>query len=154
LNYAVCANDEKEIVFYEADFNTLSTINKDWLTLETSRFYKTNFTEIICKTITLDKLVGKYQPDLIKIDVEGGEFQCLQSLSQKVPMVCFEWASEMNEMTFQCLDHLFRLGFTQFQIQDGDEYTYRPESYTTIETVKQQLSQTIPKLHCGMIWAI
>ena len=38
LNYAVCANNEQDIVFYEADFNTLSTINKDWLTLETSRF--------------------------------------------------------------------------------------------------------------------
>ena len=50
-------------------------------------------------TITIDKLIQEYgTPELIKIDVEGGEFECLSSLTQKVNNICFEWASETNDI--------------------------------------------------------
>ena len=77
LNYAVC-NQAEDITFYQADIDSLSTINKEWLTAETSRFYNHHYTEITCKTITIDKLIERYGlPDLIKIDVEGGEYECI-----------------------------------------------------------------------------
>jgi FkbM family methyltransferase len=153
LNYAVCNNDGKDITFYHSKIDTLSTINKDWLTEKTSRFYNYPYMEIKCKTITIDKLIEIYGiPDLIKIDVEGGEYDCILSLTQKVNLLCFEWASEVNDITFNCLDYLFQLGFTHFYLQFEDKYTFRPTEYYDINTIKNMLNRTVPKIHWGMIW--
>lgn len=155
LNYAVCNNNGKDITFYHANCDTISTLNKDWLTSETSRFHNSPYTEITCKTITIDKLIEEYgEPDLIKIDVEGGEYECVKSLTQKVKLLCFEWASETNTITFNCIDYLFHLGFTQFYIQMEDNYVFRPQDqdFYDIYTAKTRLSNTIPKHHWGMIW--
>jgi len=155
LNYAVCNNNGNDITFYHADCDTLSTLNKDWLTSETSRFCDYKYREITCKTISIDKLIDQYGiPDLIKIDVEGGEYQCVSSLTQKVKLLCFEWASETNNITFNCIDYLFNLGYTQYYIQNHDDYLFRPQEndFYDIFTVKSKLSNTIPKQDWGMIW--
>ena len=93
-------------------------------------------------------------PDLLKVDVEGGEYFCLKSLSKKVPQLCFEWASEVNDITYKCLDHLFSLGYTGFYIQFGDNYTFRPTTYDDITTTRQILMKTVPKIDWGMIWCV
>lgn len=155
LNYAVCNNNGNDITFYQANWDCLSTINKEWLTNESSRFYNHPYTEITCKTITIDKLIEQYGlPDLIKIDVEGGEYECIRSLTQKVNLLCFEWASESNSITFNCIDYLHTLGFTQYYIQMEDNYTFRPQDtdFYDISTIKTNLSNTIPKNDWGMIW--
>ena len=154
LNYAVCNSDDEYITFYDSNADTLSTINKDWLDSETSRFYKQyNYNEINCRTIKLDKLIDEYGiPELIKIDVEGGEFECISSLTQKVNNLCFEWASETNNITFRCLDYLESIGYTNFAIQNEDNYTYRPTHYMNIDIIKELLNKTTPKIEWGMIW--
>ena len=155
VNYAVCNNNGEDIPFYQADCNVLSTINKDWLTKDSSRFYNYTYKEIICKTITIDKLIEQYGlPDLIKIDVEGGEYECIISLTQKVNLLCFEWASEVNDITFKCIDYLLNLGFTQFYIQHQDNYLFRPQDndFYDIATIKTKLSNTVAKQDWGMIW--
>jgi hypothetical protein len=155
LNYAVCNNNGNDITFYQANYDVLSTINKGWLTNDTSRFYNQPYTEITCKTITIDKLIEQYGlPDLIKIDVEGGEYECITSLTQKVKLLCFEWASETNDITFKCLDYLLNLGYTQFYIQNFDNYLFRPQDndFKNIYTIKTELSNTTPKEDWGMIW--
>lgn len=155
LNYAVCNHTGEHITFYQAQFDTLSTINKDWLTKETSRFYNTSYTEITCKTITIDTLIKEYGvPELIKIDVEGGEYECITSLTQKVNLLCFEWASETNDITYKCLDYLSTLGYNDYYIQNGDDYTFRPNDtdFYDISTVKSTLSSLRPKQDWGMIW--
>ena len=155
VNYAVCNSDKEYIDFYNCSADTLSTINKDWLDSSNSRFYNQyNYNIITCKTITIDKLIEEYgKPELIKIDVEGGEFECLSSLTQKVNHLCFEWASETNHITFNCIDYLQSLGYTEFAIQFEDNYRYRPQCYTNIEIVKEQLNKTTPKKEWGMVWA-
>lgn len=155
LNYAVCNSSENEIIFYHADTDTLSTINKEWLTSPNSRFYNYSYKEIKCKTITIDKLIEIYgTPELIKIDVEGGEFECISSLTKKVDLLCFEWASETNDITFKCLDYLFNLGFTQYYIQNTDQYNFRPieSDYYDINITKNNLLKTKSKQDWGMIW--
>jgi FkbM family methyltransferase len=155
LNYAVCNSDEEFIEFYNCSADTLSTINRDWLDSDKSRFYKQfNYNVIKCKTISIDKLIEMYGiPELIKIDVEGGEFQCLSSLTKKINNICFEWASETNDITFRCLDYLEMIGYTEFAIQFEDNYTYRPQLYKDINFVKEQVNKTTPKKEWGMIWA-
>jgi len=154
LNYAVCNSNEEFIEFYNCNADTLSTINRDWLDSEKSRFYKQYRYNIIkCKTITIDKLIEIYgTPELIKIDVEGGELECLLSLTKKVNNICFEWASETNDITIKCLDYLESLGYTEFSIQYQDDYTYRPQLYRDINVVKEYLTKTTPKNEWGMIW--
>jgi len=154
LEYAVCNNNGEDITFYDAECDVLSTINKEWLTADTSRFHNfTNYSQIRCKTITIDSLINLYGiPDLIKVDVEGGEYECISSLTQKVDMLCFEWASEVNNITIKCLDYLYNLGFTKFFIQDRDHYSFRPTEFYDINTCKTKLLQTIPKQDWGMLW--
>lgn len=155
LIFAVCNNNCNDITFYHATCDTLSTLNKDWLASSESRFYNQPFTEIKCKTITIDKLINLYgKPDLIKIDVEGGEFECISSLTQKVDLLCFEWASETNDITIKSLDYLSNLGFTSFYIQNEDHYTFRPidTNFYDLLTAKNILSNTIPKQDWGMLW--
>lgn len=155
LNYAVCNNNGEDITFYQAAVDTLSTINKDWLTSNTSRFYNQPYTEITCKTTSIDKLIEQYGlPELIKIDVEGGEYECISSLTQKINLLCFEWASELNNITIKCLDHLFNLGYTQYFIQIFDDPIFRPQpnDFYDIITIKIKLSSMIPKQDWGMIW--
>lgn len=159
LNYAICDNDGKDIKFYHADIDVLSTLNKDWLTDSTSRFYnqRDKYKEIICKTKTIDDLIMQYgKPNLIKIDVEGGEYECIKSLTQKVDCLCFEWASETNNITYQCLDYLFILGYTKFYIQILDNYTFFPNNndFSDLASVKSELSKMIVKKDWGMIWCI
>lgn len=156
LNYAVCKNDNEDIIFYDSRTDTLSTLNKEWLTNPISRFYNhDSYIEIMCKTISLDTLIEQYgKPCLIKIDVEGGEFSCISSLTQKVDLLCFEWASELKDVSINCVDYLYTLGFSQFYIQNDDNYTFIPENnmFYDIETLKYYLSKTIPKIDWGMIW--
>jgi len=156
LNYAVCNNNGNDITFYYAhNEDVLSTLNKDWLTKNTSRFCNQPYTEITCKTITIDTLIDQYGlPDLIKVDVEGGEYECISSLTKKAKLICFEWASETNDITNHCIDYLFSLGYTDFFVQDRDDYLFRPKDgdYYDISTTKTKLSNTVPKRDWGMIW--
>jgi FkbM family methyltransferase len=155
INYAVCDNNGNDIVFYHADADTISTINKDWLVSENSRFHNSSFREILCKTITIDDLIKKYgEPELIKVDVEGGEYECIKSLKTKVKNICFEWASETNDITFKCLHYLKNIGFEKFYIQYEDNYVFRPstEQYKNVDLIFEELNKTTPKNEWGMIW--
>jgi FkbM family methyltransferase len=155
LQYAVCDSTEPFITFYECDAHTISTINENWLAHPSSRFYNQyKYRASTARVISLDKLIAKYGvPDLLKIDVEAGEYQCICSLTQKVPVLCFEWATEVNPLSFQCMDYLATLGFTQFYIQFGDDYTFEPTKYPySLEEAKNALLKTTPKVDWGMIW--
>lgn len=120
-------DNENIVDFYECKKHRYSTTNKAWIADKKSRFYGKEYNTIKCKTIRLDTMVSVYGiPDLIKIDVEGGEYECLQTLTQKVPNVCFEWVYEFKDLANKCLDYLFRLGFRFVYLQYEDDYTFRP----------------------------
>jgi hypothetical protein len=87
------------------------------------------------------------------MDVECGEYLCLTSLTKKINTICFEWASETNDITFKCLEHLEMLGYTEFALQFEDNYIYRPENYENLINIKNKLNKTTPKVEWGMIWA-
>ena len=155
LQYAVCDSTEPFITFYECDANTISTINENWLAHPSSRFYNQyKYHKSTARVISLDKLIEEHGlPDLLKIDVEAGEYQCIHSLTQKVPVLCFEWATEVNPISFTCLDYLATLGFTRFYIQFGDNYTFEPSEYPySLEEAKGALEKTKFKVDWGMIW--
>lgn len=161
LNYAVTDEQSDMVTFYESESHTISTLDKKWLEDPRSRFgvnspfggYVPN-KEISVRTITLDALVARYgTPDLLKIDVEGAENCVLRSLTKRQNLLCFEWASEWNIETSECIDHLVKLGYTQFHIQNQDNYTYRPSKFEhTSYSIKDYLHSTTPMVDWGMIW--
>ena len=156
LNYAVCNNNNEDVIFYIASNHQLSSLNNEWYSNK-SRFANISYATITCKSITLDKLIEIYGvPDLIKIDVECGEYLTISSLSIKTPKICFEWASEMNDITFKCLDHLSELGFEKYYIQYCDNYTFEPpnSSYKSLDDIKNELNNTKSKIDWGMVWAL
>ena len=106
------------------------------------------------KTMSIDSLIEKYGiPDLLKIDVEGAEDQVINSLSMKVPILCFEWAAEWRNCINTCIDKLIGLGFTKFDVQNADEYSYRPASFNfSGEGVKNLIKDAKDKEDWGMIW--
>jgi FkbM family methyltransferase len=151
---AVCNHTGPEVDFYQAKTDTLSTLNPYWLTDPRSRFYGVPFFKTKCPTVTIDSLIQQYGvPDLIKIDVEGAEDTVLASLSQPVPLLCFEWAAELDTVYLACLARLEMLGFHRFFLQHKDHYTFRPREWVDLATVKLQLAATVPKKDWGMIWA-
>lgn len=154
LNYAVC-NSTEDVTFYNSSCDTISTLNINWLVSENSRFCNQwSYNEVKCKTISIDKLINTYgEPDLVKIDVECGEYEVISSLTKKVKELCFEWSSETNDITFKCIDYLISLGFTEFTYQLDDDYTFRPDKYKTAHDVVEFLKTTTPKKEWGMIWA-
>ena len=154
INKAV-SSTEGEIDFYQAQNDVFSTTNKDWLCDTNNRSYGHPYKIIKVPTITIDDLINQYgKPNLIKIDTEGGEYNTIKSLTQKVDNLCFEWASETDIINYNCLDYLNTLGFTHFYLQMEDAYTFRPnfDNYVDKETIKNQLAKTIKKQDWGMIW--
>jgi FkbM family methyltransferase len=154
INFAVTNSSEDYVTFYDSPINTISTLDKAWLSDTSSRFYGTHYNEILVPTISIDRLIETYGiPDILKIDVEGAENIVIKSLSKKCNILCFEWATEWNAKTFECIDHLHMLGYDKFHIQMGDAYTYRPSIFEySVNQLKEKLTTTKNKIDWGMIW--
>jgi hypothetical protein len=67
-------------------------------------------------------------------------------------LLCFEWASETNNITFNCLEYLSKIGFTEYYIQDRDDYTFVPSFFYSKEDCINKLLRTVAKKDFGMIW--
>jgi FkbM family methyltransferase len=155
INMAVCDSTAENVEFFHSDANTISTLDRKWLEDPSSRFYNyCGFHSVMVPAISLDKLIEIHgSPHLLKIDVEGAENLVIRSLSSKVTTLCFEWASEWNEKTFECIHSLANLGYTRFHIQHLDSYTFRPSTYEhTAESIIASLKLTKDKEDWGMIW--
>lgn len=156
LNYAVCNMTGETVTFYDCTADTLSTLDKDWLSSASSRFgtMPKSFQEVTVPAISIDKLIERYGvPDLLKVDVEGAENIVLRSLTQKVPLLCFEWAAEWRDKNKQCIHHLASLGFTRFYVQMEDKYDYSPPSFDkSVDEILTFLDVAKDKVDWGMIW--
>jgi FkbM family methyltransferase len=154
LYYAVTDYPDEFVSFYEADDDGLSTTNIEWLTNPSYRFNGHLRNETKSPTITLDKLIDQYGlPDFLKIDVEGGEYNCIKSLTKKVPVLCFEWAIETSDIVFDSVNYLTSLGFSKFYTQQADDYTFRPtdDQYYDLETLTNEF-EGFKEGDWGMVW--
>lgn len=157
VNMAVCDSTADKVEFFHSDATTISTLDRKWLDDPTSRFYKhCGFHSVMVSPISLDKLIELHGiPDLLKIDVEGAENIVIRSLTSKAKTLCFEWATEWNRKTFECIRHLTNLGYSKFHLQHADSYRFRPSSYEhTAESLIETLKSTKDKEDWGMIWCI
>jgi FkbM family methyltransferase len=158
LENVIISNKESE-TFYVSNADTISTVDREWITQ--SRFsgnYTWQPVEGI-STVSLDSLIQKYGiPQFLKVDVEGYEYNVLQSLTQKVPSLCFEWAEEKKEEILLTLTYLQTLGYTRYALQFEDSYGYQVQEsdwipFETIYSYMNASCDTSRKEKWGMIWA-
>jgi FkbM family methyltransferase len=131
LKMAVSDKDGERLKFYEADEDGLSTLNKDWLTNERMPYAGKPHREIEVNTITIDTLADKYgNPDLIKIDVEGAEWQVMKGITRHYGgTLCFEWTFETMHQHEDQLDYLFTLGYREVAPQYIVSHLEQPDEW-------------------------
>ena len=135
LRMAVAEKDNERLKFYEAEEDGLSTLSKEWLTKDGMPYKGKPHREIEVNTITLDTLADKYgNPDLIKIDVEGAEWQVFKGMTRHYGgTLCFEWTFETIEQHEEQLDYLWNLGYREMAAQYIVNHLQEPQEYGNLE---------------------
>ena len=168
LKFAVSDKDNERVEFYEAQEDGLSTLNKEWLTSDTMPYAGKPFWTTHANTITIDTLAKIYgEPDLIKIDVEGGEWSVFKGMICKYKMLTFEWTQATIDEHQKQLHYLSALGYTQVAPQfivnhleqptewydiDQDLWAWRDAHAKAWETDGWKTAGLRPTADVGMCW--
>ena len=117
-------------IFRISNADTISTLSEDWI--NNSRFtgsYNWD-THVQVETVTLDSIVEEYgEPNYIKIDVEGHEFEVLTSFTKLLPntLLSFEWAEEQKSKIELTIHYLNKLGYNMFGYTEFDKILFDEE---------------------------
>lgn len=134
LKYAVSDVDDSTVEFYEAEEDGLSSMNKDWLTADGMPYKDKPYRTIRANTITVDNLAVIYgHPDLIKIDVEGAEWNVFNGMSYKYGTIAFEWTDVTLEEHIEQLKYLRNLGYTQWGPQFIEHHLQEPDHWFSLD---------------------
>lgn len=124
------------------------------------------------ETITLDTLIDTYgSPDVIKIDVEGYEYNVIAGLNKKAGKICFECHEEEKEKLHKTIKHLRKIDYNKFGFigyfeegdsfekltysEVGDPYLIEPRGYFPWEEIESDLKKCFNperRVNYGMIW--
>ena len=112
-----------------------------------------DYNKIICENYTINaknmnELIEKYgMPDIIKM-----EDSILESLTQKIPLLCFTYGIKKNNIK-KSINHLTELGYIKFNIQIGEEYEEIPRLFDfTADEIIYYINSTEGRNCSGMIW--
>ena len=119
-----------------------STMAKHW---KSGRFSNEKWDQkIIVEMTTLDNLIKIYGvPKYIKIDVEGFELDVLLGLSQKAGIISFEFTSEFLDQTINCLNHLKKIGYQEYNFSIGERrkfYTHWSNTEDLIQELRNEIT--------------
>jgi len=175
------SNEEGTINLYPASDHSIATTSEDFRNnscfaasekMINGKMFKDHYSysdPIQVETITLDRLIEENGvPDLLKLDVEGHEYEALLGLTQKVPLVTFEWHEPLRDKVLKAVEHLSTLGFTEFSTEmwytsaeyHDDEITEYKTSDEFVSWFNDYLDQEVPDINdrewtqrSGMVWA-
>jgi len=143
------SKDNNAEFYVSSTADTISTAAVRWVT--DSRFtghqkWAPGTESIPC--MSLDALIAKHgTPAYIKIDVEGYEYNVLQSLTAVTPNpipLAFEWAEEMLDEIILSVRYLVsQLHYTKFALQAEDAYEFEPAAWMTGPALIAHLERTL-----------
>jgi FkbM family methyltransferase len=136
-----------------SDANTISSMADEWIgrVQRSGRFSQYRWAETIrVEVTTLDALIERHgRPDFCKIDVEGYEREVVGGLSQRVPLLSFEFAVECSDAASSVLDRLEQLGFTRFNFSPEETFTLVWDDWRGADALRSHL-QSFPDT--GLAW--
>ena len=182
INHAVATDkiDQKVEFFIEPGQDGISTASKSFM--ENSRFTKGSLylhpnsahwlPPIEVNSTTVDNIIDRFgKPSLIKIDVEGYEYEVIRGLNQKSGQICFEWHEEGYDILLKTISHLRSIGYEKFGMigymeegdvfervtysEKGDPYLEEPNEYFSWEELKEEMDTFCKperRVDYGMIW--
>jgi FkbM family methyltransferase len=130
LRFAVSETNNERIEFYEAEEDGLSSLEKTWLTDPSMPYNGKPFRTVQAVTCTIDWLADTYgEPDLIKIDVEGAEWQVLRGMTKYYGKLAFEWTLETLSQHEKQLNYLYSLGYRDVAPQYIENHLDEPTEW-------------------------
>lgn len=181
----ICANVDNQFktIHINKKYLGISSVSEEFL--QKSRFVKGSKNQptlikkngllfdkkLKIKTVTLDVLIETHgNPFLIKIDVEGYEFEVLKGLTKKVNKITFEWSEEFFSQLEKTIEHLKSIGFKKFGVvgyfiesknlndkilhsNKGDPFLIEPNYYSWEEIYLKNYIDENRRINYGMIWA-
>jgi hypothetical protein len=116
---AAAGPTEKKALMCLSNEHTLSSLSAEWIHTVGSRrrgyeHVSWNKTATVQIT-TLDRMIEWFgNPDFVRIDVEGYEFEVLKGLSSPVRLVSYKYSPELPELSRQCVRLTRSLGDYEF----------------------------------------
>lgn len=107
--------------FYVRSQRDKSGLVKDW-----QKHVHNNREEamIDVPVVTFDQMIEKYgAPSFIKMDIEGSEYEAFQGLTQKIPLISFEYHFSDNEAKSvrECVEYLSTLGEIKINVTPSEK---------------------------------
>lgn len=163
-------NEDSGVSSIDNDFLEKSCFRVSEKLMQDGKAFKDHYTfdrPTEVETITVDYLIEEHGlPDFIKIDVEGHEYEVLLGLSQKVPLITFEWHEPLRDKVVKSIRHLETIGFTLFSTEIWHtSHDYHDNEITNYKTADEFISGFDNFLDCpipedrvwvqrsGMVWA-
>jgi FkbM family methyltransferase len=133
LKLAVSSSCDHTVEFFEAEEDGLSTLNAEWLTGEEMPYNGKPFRSVKATTITLDRLTEIYgEPDLMKIDVEGAEWEVFRGMTKHHGKLAFEWTDVTLDEHEEQLWYLHGLGYTEVAPQFITHHLEEPTEWVPL----------------------
>jgi len=115
---------EGESEIFIGDVSTISSLSNEWIksVKKSGRFSNSSWSKKqVVNITTLDILIQQFGlPSFIKIDVEGFEYQVIRGLTQPVKTLSLEFTPEAIEPTYQCIEHLRKIGDISLNYSVGE----------------------------------
>lgn len=136
---------------------SISTISQEWLTKvrQHRRFAGAHWEEQMPVSVTtLDALIAQYgKPAFCKIDVEGGELEVLQGLSQPLAALSFEYIPAVVETALKCIDRLSQLGDYEYNWRVSEFPRLRSPVWLSPRDMAAQLQRMPRDANSGDVYA-
>jgi len=107
---------------------------------------------------TLDQLIAQYgRPAYCKLCISNFEYEALVGLTTPIKYLSFEFHQEFQDTLANCLDRLYRLGFTRFNFTLGSEQHFGIPTWISIENLIPSIAHAARnrgmRTLCGEIYA-